>query len=383
LENFEMTLGDGIRRNIATVEKEEREMFIHAIIQLNQMYYHGSRTEFPAGNVSYWFKQDEIHQSSHVHGCAAFLPWHRELLNRFEGLLRLVHPELSLHYWDWNEDPSNLVDNKGKPLSLFDSNFMGNAKGLVGEPLRSARFYIENPPDGKFRDQRSPVILDRPNPNDPSTWKYPTTMGGQPVHYNPADPPNALTRNKMSGAPPVGVPIENSPFDFYWATDSELVNAPSWEKFNDLMQGVELPNSGSNNGAHAGAHSYIGGNLLNPHISFRDPFVFLLHSNIDRLWAMWQRKDPATRVDPTKVYGTQENTKGHGDVESDDENKEPNWGILSPVEPWAGWGAQTTETGVIMNLWPIRPWFAPENEQINKNFKDVSIVTPPRYDTSQ
>jgi hypothetical protein len=174
------------------------------------------------------------------------------------------------------------------------------------------------------------------------------------------------------------VPIENSPFDFYWPTDSELVNAPTWESFNDLMQGVELP-QGSNNGAHAGAHSYISGNLGDPHISFRDPFVFLLHSNIDRLWAMWQRKDPAIRLDPAQVYGTQGISKGSGDVEIG----EPNWGILSPAEPWAGWGAQTIGTGIVTSLWPIRPWFAPENEQSNKNFRDPSIVTPPRYDTSQ
>jgi len=71
-------LGDGIRRNIATVSKEERDLFIDAVKQLNQVFYSpaGSRADFPAGHVSYWFKQDEIHQSSHVHGCPAFLPWH-------------------------------------------------------------------------------------------------------------------------------------------------------------------------------------------------------------------------------------------------------------------------------------------------------------------
>jgi hypothetical protein len=375
-----MTLGDRIRRNLATVGKEERNLFIDAIKQLNQIYYspNGSRTDFPAGHVSYWFKQDEIHQSSHVHGCPAFLPWHREMCNRFERLLRSVHPELSLHYWDWNLDPSNMHDNEGKPVDLFDSNFMGKATGLVGEPLKSAGFYVENPRDDKYRDDKSPVHLNRPNSNDPSTWSYPTTKEGQPVHCNPTDPPNSLRRNKLPGAPPIGVPVEASPFDFYWPTDSELINAPTWESFNDLMQGVELPQR-SNNGAHAGAHSYIGGNLADPHISFRDPFVFLLHSNIDRLWAMWQRKDSTVRLDPAQVYGTQGNSQGSGDVEIG----EPNWGILSPAEPWAGWGVQNAETGIVTNLWPIRPWFAPENEQSNKNFKEVSIVTPPRYDTSQ
>ena len=34
-----MTLGDGVRRNIATVGREERDLFIDAIKQLNHVYY--------------------------------------------------------------------------------------------------------------------------------------------------------------------------------------------------------------------------------------------------------------------------------------------------------------------------------------------------------
>jgi hypothetical protein len=146
-------LGDGIRRNLATVSKEERDLLLDAIKQLNTVFYPGTRTDFPAGGVSYWFKQDEIHQSSHVHGCPAFLPRHRDLLNRFESMLRSIHPELSLHYWDWNLDPSNMPDGEGGTINLFAPDFMGNADptvdpiavfpfgGEVGDPLKSASFY--------------------------------------------------------------------------------------------------------------------------------------------------------------------------------------------------------------------------------------------------
>src|SRR5258708_11348970 len=132
-------LGDGIRRNLATVSKEERDLLRDAIVQLNQVFYSptGSRTDFPAGHVSEWFKQDEIHQSSRVHGCPAFLPWHRELLNRFEALLRTIDPRLSLHYWDWNLDPANMPDGEGGSINLFDTEFLGNADGTVnGSPVR-------------------------------------------------------------------------------------------------------------------------------------------------------------------------------------------------------------------------------------------------------
>jgi hypothetical protein len=51
-----MALGDGIRRSLATVSKEERDMLRDAILQLNSMFYPGARGDFPAGHVSYWFK---------------------------------------------------------------------------------------------------------------------------------------------------------------------------------------------------------------------------------------------------------------------------------------------------------------------------------------
>ena len=88
-----MALGYGIRRNIAKVTSEERDILRKAFIALHtnvEFHYPGKRGDKPfPGGVSYWFKQDEIHQVTHgIHGWSAFLPWHRELCNRFEKLLR-------------------------------------------------------------------------------------------------------------------------------------------------------------------------------------------------------------------------------------------------------------------------------------------------------
>jgi hypothetical protein len=41
-------------------------------------------------------------------------------------------------------------------------------------------------------------------------------------------------------------------------------------------------------GAHNSIHGYIGGDIGAQHQAFEDPFVFLLHANVDRLFAMWQ-----------------------------------------------------------------------------------------------
>jgi hypothetical protein len=321
-----MALGDGIRRNIATVSQQERDRFRDAIIALNKTkIFPGSRTDFPAGGVSYWFKQDEIHQATHVHGGPAFLPWHRELCNRFEAMLREVDPALSLHYWDWNADPT----------PLFTNSFMGSANGDVGDPWLTAGLYNPNPaPADNYRDNAVHAL----NQGPPS----------YPVHANPADPPKSLTRNVQAGAPPIGT----SNFEgTHWATDDEFKNASTYQDFDSLMQG----------GAHFLAHDWIGGNLRDPHMSFRDPFVFLLHSNVDRLWAMWQTQPGfAWRLDPNQVYGT-------------DGSSSP---ITDPLEPWAGEPNWQTSGG-----WPTRPWFTPENQQVVKTSKHPSVVTPPCYDT--
>ena len=54
-------MGDGIRRNIATLPQAERDRFRDAILDID-----ASKAFSDA--VSYWDKQDQVHQATHVHG---------------------------------------------------------------------------------------------------------------------------------------------------------------------------------------------------------------------------------------------------------------------------------------------------------------------------
>ena len=156
------------RKSITKVDKKVRDDLKNAFVALNvdkRFRFPGNRYDKPfVGGVSYWFKQDEIHQATHVHGGPAFLPWHRELCNRFEKLLRMANPTVALHYWDWNEDTD----------LLFTSDFMGNAIGDAEEPWLSARFYDPDPIGDNYRG------LDAFDPD----------------HSNPCDLPISLTRDK-------------------------------------------------------------------------------------------------------------------------------------------------------------------------------------------
>jgi Common central domain of tyrosinase/von Willebrand factor type A domain len=301
-----MALGDGIRRNIASVDPAERALLRDALVVLNQRYFAGSRTDAIPGGVSWWFKQDEIHQATHVHGGPEFVPWHREIVNRLEELLRQINPQLSLHYWDWTQNPTsipnaNLGGGTSGTLNLFTAEFMGyggSSPDSIGEPWLGAGYYV--PGVALHRDATG----------------------------NPADPPEDVRRS-VTGSPASA------------AADTNIVNAPDYPTMRGLLETV-----------HDAMHGFV--RMGGQHISFRDPFVFLLHSNVDRLFAAWQTQPGhPERLDPALVYGS----------ESGD------FGLNSNVEPWSG-GLST------------RPWASPENQGVPHTYKHVSILFPPCYDTN-
>lgn len=113
---------------------------------------------------------------------------------------------------------------------------------------------------------------------------------------------------------------------------------------------------GALQGAHDFIHSgYIRGTIGDAHFSFHDPFVFLLHSNVDRLWAMWQRvPGQSFRLDPNATYG--------------DEGTNPNSSVNKTLGPWDG------SEGLF-------PWTAAGGQIQAKTSKDPSIILPPSYDT--
>ena len=308
-----MALGDGIRRNIASVEPMERALLRDAMLELNRRFFPGSRTDAIPGGVSLWFKQDEIHQATHVHGGPEFLPWHREIVNRYEEMLRQVNPMLSLHYWDWTQDPTNIPNgNLGGgmtgPLNLFTPDFMGYG-GSTPQPI--------GPP---WQNAAAPWRSDG--------FYVPGASPDRDSSGNPADPPTTVNRSV------VGSPA--SPMN-----DTNIVNAGDYAVMRGLLEPV-----------HDAMHGFV--RMGGQHISFRDPFVFLLHSNVDRLFARWQTDPVHTeRLDPTTVYGS--------------ESGDP--GLNGNIQPWSG-GTNN------------RPWAPPENQQTPKTYKHLTIVFPPCYDTN-
>ena len=326
-------LGDGIRRDIATISDEERTLFVNAIRQLDDpassfVYANNAGHEGAdaSGNITFWDMQEQIHKDGHahaldVHGGPAFAPWHRVLVNRMEALLRLVDPRLSLHYWDWTTDPRVATADRVAILTGTaagsPTGFMGSSSGNAGSP---------------FADFESTEI----------TGDATEGIPGDGVHDH-------VWRDVVAGASPV-------------PADRSILIHLDFTSFNTALQN-----------AHNHAHGYIRGTVGQQHFSFHDPMVFLLHSNMDRLWATWQRTPGRqSRLNPASAYGTVLADDGLPSTYFDE------W-----IQPWAGiigGVAGNPQNG--MPGTDLNPWKSDASQQAHVPYNDPSVIIPPSYDTA-
>lgn len=165
-----------------------------------------------------------------IHGNAIFLPWHREFLLQFELDLQRVDPTVSLPYWDWTADRST-----GPPI--WSNDFMGGTGEAPDNRVSTGPFVF---PDW---------IL---NITDP-----------------PFDPGPALRRQLGGGTLPTASQV-----------NSTLASVP----YSTFRANAEQF-------AHNTVHNFIGGSAATAS-SPNDPAFFLLHCNLDRLWAEWQSLHP-------------------------------------------------------------------------------------------
>jgi hypothetical protein len=325
-----MALGDGIRRDIATISDEERTLFINAIRKLDDptsvFVYPNNAGEQAAdanGNITYWDMMEQIHKDAHAHGTdvhfgPAFIPWHRVIVNHLEGLLRQVDPRLSLHYWDWTTDPRV---GSGNRAALFNN---AAGPGMMGSPNGNA-----GPPLADFES---------------------TEKDGDPLNGIPGDGVHDHIWRQVGSA---AAKADGSPAIPH---DSQILAKPDFSSFAAALKD-----------AHDNyAHSYIGGTLTKEHFSFHDPVVFLLHSNLDRIWATWQRAPGhPERLDPAKAYGTIATDEGEPADYFDE------W-----VQPWAGVDKNNVvQTG-------LNPWKSDASQQEHIPYNDPSVVIPASYDTA-
>lgn len=141
--------------------------------------------------------------------------------------------------------------------------------------------------------------------------------------------PNILTLDFLGRSSPDGTVqfAPTNPLQF-WVTDGRpgILRRPLFntttEWANVISESQTLALGGSNNlysafqdmegNPHGWAHTSFGGSISSIGTAARDPLFFLLHANVDRLWAKWQRK--FNRFDDSiaaSFDGAQHNRIGH------------------------------------------------------------------------
>lgn len=288
------------RKNAATATPDERTAYVQAIVDAGTV----AAFRFPDA-VSYWHKQQQVHRfgPAYRHGVPpvsspAFLPWHREFINRYEALLREVNPLVKLLYWDWTTDPANSTGG----FNFFTSTFMGASGRGTGGVSIGAPFM--------------PALAPTSSPTG-----SPTVDRNLSTSVTPPPNPDASIIGSSTGT--------------YPSVSSVIENVPN----------------------HNSAHGYIGGGRDLSFIASaaQDPFFFLLHGNVDRLWAQWQRNvSNLGRLDPATTYGTH---SAHAS-------------ITTTLGPWDGTGTA------------IRPWALADGYIVGKSSQHASVVSPPIYDTA-
>ena len=314
-----------VRKNAATASPTERAAYLAALRKIAT----DPAFVFPAGR-SYWRTQQEIHRfgPTYRHGfnggtawvpSVAFLPWHREYVNRLEGMMQEADPTVKLLYWNWTDNPVT------GPLN-YSSGFMGDFG--VGSTTTAT-------PIG------APVLPDL-------NAAYPRFDNGL----------TTPTRRLRPGAPLAqtdATVLGRIPYDAVAANTAFSGGLESFSHNNSHVYIASTP--------VGTATSTSGDQLFQPYAA-RDPFFFFLHAKVDELWARWQRQS-LNNLDPATTYGTASG----------------NATITANMGPWDGTVVGDTLPNNVAAS-GIPPWTTAGGQIALKPANHRSVVSPPFYDTA-
>ncbi|MEQ9483536.1 tyrosinase family protein [Coleofasciculus sp. F4-SAH-05] len=278
--------GATVRKNVAKLTSEDKGAFVNALLTLKNTFLEGSKLsiydQFVVEHVGSMgmMLPTAIGPAAGfdaAHATAAFLPWHREYLYRFEEALQSVDPTVTIPYWDWT-DP-NALD------IIFQDNFLGpNGTGTT----------INLPGLGSFEGG----AVQSGYFSEANGWTL-----REDLHINPITNETLGTSLLRFLKLPPGdrYPIFQQEVDQVLAIDDYNFFRPALEGFATDEQGNLLFTQ------HNYVHGVVGGALFDPVTgkptplgtmanilsSPNDPVFWLLHSNVDRLWAEWQENGHA------------------------------------------------------------------------------------------
>jgi tyrosinase len=209
------------------------------------------------------------------HSGPAFLAWHRPYILRYERELQAIDPGVALSYWRFDQPAP----------AVFSASFMGGPPGPGG----NVTFTASNPL---------------------STWSIEGLSGiPRSPNFSPTQTPTLRTETQTLALGGTGA---------NYASFASMEGNP-----------------------HGSSHTAAGGGgwVGSVPTAVRDPLFFLLHSNVERLWAKWQwiylRQDPSAAAS----YAPQGAYAGGGTVRLGHYAQDSMWpwdgrtGFVTPGDP--------------------------------------------------
>ncbi len=229
-----------VRKDANTLTAGERDRFLSALMQLNQ----------PGGVFVDFQNRHTGATNLEIHRRSSFLPWHRGFILDLERRMQEIDPSVALPYWRFDQPAPN----------VFVTDFMGVP--TAGDPTGVVEFSPTNP----LVNWRMQVLA---------------TLGSgrfsrQPS-FNTATAASAIVASEA---------------------DTIALGESFGERSDPLSFGRRMEGN-----PHGSAHISFGDDdpIGDIGLAPGDPLFFLLHCNVDRLWAKWQWLMPGQRFNPTQV----------------------------------------------------------------------------------
>jgi tyrosinase len=235
-----------VRKDATTLTVRERNRFLWAMGQLNG---EGSG-DFKTFRLMH-FQGMELQ----AHGVAAFLPWHRAYLLDLERALQAISPSVALPYWRFDEPAG----------ALFTESFLGKL-GTINSAGKASNV--------KFADT-NPLALWT---TDSQTWVTRAAI----VDWDPVTNAQIKVWDPLTEAPPK----QRNSRPWVIGESDTLALGATYQLLQPPMEGAP----------HGSAHVSWRGFLDDVPTAAKDPLFFLLHCNVDRLWAKWQKDATAPSI---------------------------------------------------------------------------------------
>ncbi|KAK8003248.1 hypothetical protein PG989_002967 [Apiospora arundinis] len=229
-----------VRKPWTALTNAEKRDFLQAEVCLMET---PSKTRY-AGSVTRWDELQALHvaQVQYIHTTGSFLPWHRYFMTVHEKMLRSdCGYKGVIPYWDEQADQA-------------------------AAPLNASSIFDAETGFGSGNTDANGCVVDGPFVNVTNTMLSNFTRGA----------PQCLTRK-----------LDQAQFNMVSQARVDLCfKSQSYVDFNACLGGDP----------HIAGHVCVGGIMLDVALSPADALFFMHHTNLDRLWWEWQRRDLGARL---------------------------------------------------------------------------------------